>query len=144
MDNYFEQELNYIEHELTSLKTSMILAASEINFTSHSITFSIRLELNSTQSIARGRANFRVVSSSNNILTFATLNKYYDNVSQAASFNSRYFRLIEGITNSGSPCVSISANGTDNDVNTLINGGSVILSGTLTVWATDSFRLEEV
>ena len=149
MQDYFEHEFSQMEKELTQLKTSMLRSASEIAFEKKSIQVNIPLSLNSSQTSANGSVVFQVNSNST-LLVFPTLSQYYDDISLAGRIpnETRWLQVNEGMMNDGTELIEVYGNGTqtgtNNDVETLINGGSVTLNATLTVYATDSFTLEQI
>lgn len=144
MDNYFSEEIKKIKREITALKTAMQKSAGQIEFDVKSVNFSIPLSLNASQTQASGSVSFKIVSDKP-VLFFATLDKYYDDITKAGPgpILSRYFTTYQWVDLDGI-VIQITGNGTqgpNSDVTTLINGGSVTLSGKLTVKCTDQFTL---
>lgn len=149
MNNYFEQELLNIDREITALKTAQQKFAGEVPLVTKVIQVDVPLQLNSSQTIARGIKMVRL-DSNDRCFFVATLNKYFDNIIDAAKTprisREAYIRI--GKDSNGKNLVEVIAYGTEfgdnNDVQTLVNGGSVILSYTLTVKCTDNFQMEIV
>lgn len=149
MNNYFEQELLSIDRELAALKTAQQKFAGEVPLITKVIQVDVPLQLNSSQTIARGVKMVRL-DSNDKCFFVATLNKYFDNIMDAAKTprisREAYVRI--GKDSSGKNLVEVIAYGTEfgdnNDVQTLVNGGSVTLSYTLTVKSTENFDMEIV
>lgn len=145
MDNYFVNEIERTERELLALKTSIVKSGSVVAMLKKSIGYSIPLALNAAQTSATGYVYFKVTVD-NDCMVNVTLNKYIDNLNlvfEAAPLTRvvickyqkmsdlEYMIILRGI-------------GDSNDINTLRNGGSVTLTGTVTVTATDNFSLGAV
>ena len=141
MQDYFERELLNIKREMTYLKTAMQKSAGIVETTSHSVSLNLPLSLDEYQINASGHARFGV-NSSDNILMMTTLNWYYDDITKASDL-PRTTRHADVITfYDGRPIIRVIVRGTQSDVNTLKNGGSVSIDVILTVRATDEFTLE--
>lgn len=148
MDNYFEREIMTLEREIRQLKTAQQKSAGQVPTIYKSISFNVPLSLNSSQTIARGSAAFKVTTA-DNCLIIPTLAKYYDNVALAEylPLKTRYMVLAIGKLAPNTYLIELSARGTEganSDVSTLIGGGSVVLDNTLTVQSTDEFTLERI
>lgn len=147
MENYFTAELDYLDKELTHLKTSIQRSSSDILFAKKSASVSIPLSLNTSQTDARGSIIFKITSSSP-ILVFPYLNEYYDDISKSGTTQreTRFFQILEG-ANNNNIFIRITAYGTqgaNSDVQALINGQSITLNNTLTIYATDNFEMEQL
>ena len=148
MDNYFDKEILQMERELLRLKTSQQKFAGSVPTVKKSIQISVPLALSGGGMTARGQIYCKIVPE-NTALFYPTLAKYYDDVLlfPYTENRTRYFS-IEVYHNGDDLFIEIRANGTNygqnNDVDTLRNGGSVSLTNTLTVVATDNFELEVV
>lgn len=148
MDNYFEQEIMALEREIRQLKTAQQKSAGQVPTIFKSISFNVPLSLDSSRTMARGSAFFKVTTA-NNCLIIPTLAKYYDNVALAEyiPLKTRYMTITIGKLAQNSYLIGLSARGTEganSDVSTLIGGGSVVLNNTLTVQSTDEFTLEQI
>lgn len=148
MDNYFDSELNKIEREIKQLKTAQQKFAGQVPTIAKSVSISIPLSLNASQTAASGSAMYRITTTSDTYL-MATLAKYYDDITLNTSYpvKTRSMILRLGKYNSNQYLILIYARGTggsDSDVSTLKNGGSVTLTNTLTVRGTDEFSLEAI
>lgn len=148
MDNYFEREIMTLEREIRQLKTAQQKSAGQVPTIYKSISFNVPLSLNSSKTIARGSAAFKVTTA-DNCLIIPTLAKYYDNVALAEylPLKTRYMVLTIGKLAQNTYLIELSARGTEgvnSDVSTLIGGGSVVLDNTLTVQSTDEFTLERI
>lgn len=149
MQNYFDNELKTIERELIRLKTSQQKFAGEVPLVTKSINVDLPLSLNTTRTTARGEKKLKIIVDKPSLFV-ATLAHYYDDVTKSADdprTTRMMYHFVSKISNN-QYLVDVVAYGTqrgnNNDVQTLINGGSVVLSNTLTVTATDDFRLEEI
>lgn len=148
MDNYFEREIMTLERELRQLKTAQQKSAGQVPTIFKSISFNVPLSLDSSQTMARGSAAFKVTTV-DNCLIIPTLAKYYDNVALAEyiPLKTRYMTITIGKLAQNTYLIELSARGTEganSDVSTLIGGGSVVLDNTLTVQSTDEFTLEQI
>lgn len=148
MDNYFEREIMTLERELRQLKTAQQKSAGQVPTIFKSISFTVPLGLDSSQTMARGSAAFKVTTT-DNCLIIPTLAKYYDNVALAEyiPLKTRYMTITIGKLAQNTYLIELSARGTEganSDVSTLIGGGSVVLDNTLTVQSTDEFTLEQI
>lgn len=141
MEQYFENEIKKLENELTALKTSMTKTSGSIATISKSVNFTINLA-STGGSRPSGRANF-IIHVSNNALFQATLDKYYDDV--MVELQGRYltrFKYIVVAERFGNTRVDVRALGTKNDETTIAGGGTVSVSGVLTIKCTNDFTLE--
>lgn len=148
MDNYFEREIMTLEREIRQLKTAQQKSAGQVPTIFKTISFNVSLSLDSSQTMARGSAAFKVATA-NNCLIIPTLTKYYDNVALAEyiPLKTRYMTITIGKLAQNTYLIELSARGTEganSDVSTLIGGGSVVLDNTLTVQSTDEFTLEQI
>lgn len=141
MQDYFERELLNIKREITYLKTAMQKSAGIVETTSQSVSLNLPLSLDEYQINATGRARFRVISS-DDILMMTTLNWYYEDITKSSDYprTTRYGDVITFYDDT--PIIRVIVRGTQSDVNTLKNGGSVSVNVVLTVRATDEFTLE--
>lgn len=148
MDNYFEREIMTLEREICQLKTAQQKSAGQVPTIFKSISFNVPLSLDSSQTMARGSAAFKVTTT-DNCLIIPTLAKYYDNVALAEyiPLKTRYMTITIGKIAQYTYLIELSARGTEganSDVSTLMGGGSVVLDNTLTVQSTDEFTLEQI
>lgn len=147
MQNYFDNEIKNIERELVRLKTSQQKFAGQVPLVTKSVQVAIPLTLNQARTTARGEKLYKLIVDKP-MLFVATLAKYYDDVTKSEDY-PRTTRMIYHFVSKISASqylIEIVAYGTQigagNDVTTLMNGGSITLNNTLTVTATDEFRLE--
>lgn len=144
MQNYFDRELSQMEKELLRLKTSQQKFAGSVPTAQKSVQISVQLALSGGGNTATGYVYCKI-SSENKLLAFPTLAKYYDDITQytITPRTTRAF-IMEPYYIDNELFIYIRAYGTSNDVQTLKNGGTVTLTNTLTVVATDDFELEVV
>lgn len=146
MDNYFDREILQMERELLRLKTSQQKFAGSVPTVKKSIQISVPLALAGGGFTARGEIQCKITLDHIS-LVYPTLAKYYDDVllSPYVGDRTRYFSM-EMYHNGDDRILQIVAHGTNygqnNDVATLKNGGSVSLTNTITVVATDDFEME--
>lgn len=141
MQDYFEAEVKRAEKELVALKTSMLKSSGSIMTISKSINFSIDLQ-STGGSRPSGITKF-VINTNSNALFQATLDSYYDDVMQELS--GRYLtrqKYIAIANRFGDIRIDVRGVGTRDDETTIRGGGTVTLTGTLTVQCTNDFTLE--
>lgn len=148
MQDYFENEIKRTEQELVDLKTAQQKFAGVVPILSKSINVSIPLKLNSSKTAATGTQLYRITTAQDSILV-ATLAKYYDNVyvEMQVPQATRQMTARLGKISNNVYILDVGAFGTagaNSDVTTLINGGSVTLTNTLTVQSTNDFTLEAI
>ena len=146
MDNYFDREILQMERELLRLKTSQQKFAGSVPTVKKSIQISVPLALAGGGMTARGQIYCKIVPDST-ALFYPTLAKYYDDVTLFPYVEDRTRSFsMEMFQNGDDLYLEIRAIGTNygqnNDVATLKNGGSVSLTNTITVVATDDFEME--
>lgn len=146
MDNYFDREILQMERELLRLKTSQQKFAGSVPTVKKSIQISVPLALAGGGMTARGQIYCKIVPE-NTALVYPTLSKYYDDVLLFPYVEDRTRSFsMEMYHNGDDLYLEIRAIGTNygqnNDVDTLRNGGSVSLTNTITVVATDDFEME--
>ena len=148
MQNYFDTELKNIKKELIGLKTSQQKFAGAVPLVTKSIQIDMPLSLNQAQTTAKGELYYQISFDKPTLFT-VSFAKYYDDVTKSEDYprTTRVMYFYVSKLSTKSYLVNALAYGTQwgegNDVRTLINGGSVVLSNTLTVTATDDFRLEQ-
>lgn len=139
MQNYFESEITRLEKEIRWLKTSAMKSGATITSQVKTINYNIPLSLVSPTN-ANGSVRFRLQLPDTAIFN-PTLDKYYDNITIAQGDTRR--RAIETSYLSNNQFVlTVYAYGDSTDIATLEGGGSVTISGNLTVTCTDDFTLE--
>lgn len=146
MENYFNREVLQLERELLRLKTSQQKFAGSVPTAKKSININVPLSLDAGGFTATGKLYCRITVK-NGSLVYPTLQKYYDNVMLSPYTESRTRVFTLDMYNDGDNIIlEIIATGTNygqnNDMDTLKNGGSVSLTNTITVVATDNFELE--
>lgn len=143
MQNYFEREILSIKRELTYLKTAMQKSAGVIETISQTVDLNLSLALDDSGNTAYARASYEV-NSINDMLMMITLNWYYEDISKAHDFPyiTRHAYFENGYN--PRPIIRVTVRGTQADVNTLKNGGSVRVGVSLTVRATNEFTLEAI
>lgn len=140
MQNYFEREITTIEKELLWLKTSVVKSGAVVTSEVKSVDYNIPLQLASATN-ATGAANFKLKINDDAIFE-PTLDVYYDDITVGPLGNTRR-RTVQTFWLTGEEYIlNVRAWGDSNDITTLQNGGSVTMSGTLTVTCTDDFTLE--
>lgn len=146
MENYFNSQIASMSREITTLKTASQKSAGQIEVASKSINISIPLSLNASQTTASGDIYF-LIKSSKPVISFVTLDHYYDDIAKA-NLTPRQTRSLS-VSKYVSPngigirVLGYGTQGPNSDVSTLINGGSVTLTATMTVKCTDDFSIEE-
>lgn len=143
MQQYFENEIKRLEKELTALKTSMVKSSSSIMTITKSINFSIDL-VSSGGSRPSGTTKF-VINTNGDALFSATLDSYYDDIMK--ELDGRYLtrqKYVVIANRFGDIRIDVRGIGTRDDETTIRGGGSVTLTGTLTVQCTNEFTLEAV
>lgn len=142
MENYFTQEIKSIKHELTQLKTAAETSAGSVPTISHSLSVSIPLSLENSD-LATGTAHVRLSATQDELL-MATLDSYYDDVTQATNFpaTTRSVQMLLNYLDNDTIIVRLVAEGNASDRSTLSGGGSVTITKQLTVRSTDDFTME--
>lgn len=141
MQEYFNIEMKRIQRELTALKTSSTKSSGSIMTISKSVSFQIPLESTGTLRPS-GRVNF-VFSSDRDALFSATLDSYYDDVSK--EIEGRYLtrqKYIVIAKRFGKIRIDVRGIGTRDDETTIRGGGSVTLTGVMTIKSTNEFTIE--
>lgn len=141
MQNYFESELTHLEKEMRWLKTSAVKSGATITSAVESVDYSISLNLVSSTN-ANGKQVFILETEDSAIFT-ATLDVYYDDITNALGDTRR--RTVQPYYLSGNKyALTILAWGNSSDRATLSGGGTVTITGKLTVTCTSNFTLEGV
>lgn len=147
MQNYFENEIKNMERELVRLKTAAQRSSAVVSTVSQSVDISISLSLNAAQTSASGQVRYRI-STESDALVSMTLAKYYDdvNIGWQVPRATRVIILEKSVMGSDiiATIIGTGTQGANSDVSTLINGGSVTLTTTMTVMATDNFTIERI
>lgn len=145
MENYFNNETARMTREITTLKTAAQKSSGQIEMASKSISVSIPLSLNASQTSASGSAYF-VIKSSKPVISFVTLDHYYDDITKAnlTPRQTRSLSIVKYVAPNGIGVrvLGYGTQGPNSDVTTLINGGSVTLTATMTINCTDDFNIE--
>lgn len=148
MENYFESEILRIEREILAIKTSQQKFAGEVPLVTKTGSVSINLSITSDiVPAAIGQQAFRLTFQ-NTAFFVPTLAHYYDNANLSEDFprTTRYMYFTIGKINSNQYIILVKAYGTqwteNSDAEVIRRGGSVTLTNTLTVQATDNFTLE--
>ena len=143
MQDYFDNEIKYLNKELTRLKTSVTKSSGSIMTISKSVNFSIQLE---SSGFLRPSGTTRfILHTDYDVLFHATLDKYYDDVMK--NLDGRYLtrqKFVIVANRSGNIRIDIRGIGTRDDEATIQGGGSVTLTGTMTVQCTNEFTLEQI
>lgn len=141
MQGYFSAEIKRLKNELTTLKTSSTKSSGSIMTISKSIPFQIQLESTGAMRPS-GRTNF-VFTSNGDALFSATLDSYYDDVME--ELDGRYLtrqKYVVIAERFGKIRVDVRGVGTRDDEATIRGGGSVSLTGLLTIKCTNDFTIE--
>lgn len=145
MDNYFSSEIAKMMKEITTLKTASQKSAGQIEVSSKTVSVSVPLSLNASQTVASGSAYY-VIKSLKPVISFVTLDHYYDDIAKAnlAPRQSRSLSVIKYVSADGIGIriLGYGTQGPNSDVATLINGGSITLTATMTIKCTDEFVVE--
>lgn len=143
MQDYFDNEIKYLDKELTRLKTSMTKSSGSILTVVKSVNFSIQLE--STGFLRPSGTTKFILHTDENALFHVTLDSYYDDVMKELdgiySTRQKYVLIANRF---GNIIIDIRGLGTRDDETTIQGGGSVTLTGTMTVQCTNEFTLEQV
>lgn len=142
MQDYFDNEIKYLDKELTRLKTSMTKSSGSILTIVKSINFSIPLQ--STGFLRPSGTTKFILHTDENALFHVTLDSYYDDVMK--ELDGRYLtrQKYPIIANRfGDIRIDVRGLGTIDDEATIQGGGSVTLTGTMTVQCTNEFTLEQ-
>lgn len=143
MQDYFDNEIKYLDKELTRLKTSMTKSSGSILTVVKSVNFSIPLQ--STGFLRPSGTTKFILHTDENALFHVTLDSYYDDVMK--ELDGRYLtrQKYPIIANRfGNIRIDVRGLGTIDDEATIQGGGSVTLTGTMTVQCTNEFTLEQV
>lgn len=140
MQNYFENELTRLEKEMTWLKTSAVKSGATITSQVKTIQYNIGLELVSSTN-ANGSQRF-ILTLNDSAIFNSTLDKYYDNITLDSTGDTRRRTITSYWLNNNTFYIIVYAWGDSNDIATLEGGGSVTISGNLTITCTDDFTLE--
>lgn len=143
MQDYFDNEIKYLDKELTRLKTSMTKSSGSILTIVKSVNFSIPLQ--STGFLRPSGTTKFILHTDENALFHVTLDSYYDDVMK--ELDGRYLtrQKYPIIANRfGDIRIDVRGLGTIDDEATIQGGGSVTLTGTMTVQCTNEFTLEQV
>lgn len=143
MQDYFDNEIKYLDKELTRLKTSMTKSSGSILTIVKSVNFSIPLE--STGFLRPSGTTKFILHTDENALFHVTLDSYYDDVMK--ELDGRYLtrQKYPIVANRfGDIRIDVRGLGTIDDEATIQGGGSVTLTGTMTVQCTNEFTLEQV
>lgn len=141
MQNYFENEITRMEKEILWLKTSAVKSGTVITSQVKTVDFNIPLDL-VTPTNATGTVRYKITLDDNAIFN-SSLNVYFDDIVNAHSDTRR--RAIETCYLSENVyLIKVSAWGDSDDRDTLSGGGTVTISGKLTVTCTDDFTLEAI
>ena len=145
MEEYFSREIKNLKREIVNLKTLSSKSAGVVPTASKSMSAGISLGLNQQETMASGRAEYRVVSE-DSALIMATLDWYNEDVYKSHLFpaETRRIVLLKTQDNSGNVIILLLATGDMDDITALRNGQSVSIQATLTVRATSSFSLERI
>lgn len=149
MQNYFDREIAQLEKELLRLKTAQQKFAGQVPTISKSIDVSVPLHLSISGFAAIGEKVYKINVNGDSAFYTSTLAHYYDDVTKHGTvpLETRYMTVINTFRDNNY-YVTVSGNGTtygpNNDLETLRNGGSVILTNKLTIICTDDFTIEEV
>lgn len=140
MQEYFEREITTMEKELRWLKTSVVKSGAAISSIVKTIPYNIPLNLASSTN-ANGNMLFKLTLHENAVFD-PTLDIYYDDVTLGPLGDTRRRAVQTYWLNEHQYVLRIGVWGDSDDIATLTGGGSVEMSGTLTVTSTDEFTLE--
>lgn len=138
MQNYFENEITRMEKEILWLKTSAIKSGSVITSQVKTIDYAIPLELVSEFN-ATGSIDYKLILDDEAIFN-TTLDKYYDDI--VGGYDDGRRRAIgENYLGRNEYIITVYAWGDQNDRDILRGGGSVTITGKLTITCTDDFTI---
>lgn len=143
MQDYFDNEIKHLTRELTALKTSMVKSSGSILSVSKSYNFSIPLQ-SSGFLRPSGLTKF-ILHTDNNALFHVTLDSYYDDVMK--QLDGRYLtrqKYPMVARRFGNIRIDVRGLGTKDDETTIQGGGSVTLTGVMTIQCTNEFTLEAI
>lgn len=140
MQEYFEREITTMEKELRWLKTSVVKSGATVSSIAKSVPYNIPLNLVSSTN-ANGSALFKLTLREKAVFN-PTLDIYYDDITLGPLGDTRRRAVQMYWLNDTQYVLEIGVWGDSNDIATLEGGGSVEMSGTLTVTSTDEFTLE--
>lgn len=143
MQDYFDNEIKHLTRELTALKTSMVKSSGSILSVSKSYNFSIPLQ-SSGFLYPSGTVKF-VLHTDGNALFHVTLDSYYDDVmKQLDGSDLTRLKYVVIAQRFGNIRIDVRGLGTKDDEATIRGGGSVTLTGAMTIQCTNEFTLEAV
>ena len=145
MNEYFTNEIKRVSREVINLKTSGQKSAGNVPIVSQSVNVSVPLSLNSARTSCSGVVSYRV-SSDKEALIIPTLDWYYGNILENDHFpyTTRHANVVPGVEANGDYLLRVTARGTTEDTQALINGSSVSVSVVLRVQSTDNFNIEAI
>lgn len=152
MNNYFDEELKYLEKELTYLKTAGMKSSTQLSIITQSINVSVNLQyepISYPTGSARASALFEVETTHDSII-MPTLDWYYGDIKEAANvyFTTREIRLSQGILTNGNYGIYLYFIGTEQGANSdaarTKNGETVTVSVNLTVSSIGKFTMRRV
>lgn len=145
MENYFTTEISRLEKEILMLKTTMRKSAGVIPMEVKLLTLQISLSLNSAQTLANGKKYIKIIPNKP-ALILLTLDKYQNNIYYDPTFVIQDgWALVQLVTTpSGAEIADVSVRGSDADVQTLKNGGTVTKTVKLLIQCSDNFTTEEL
>ena len=142
MDNYFNSEITRAEKELTALKTAKAASSISLELFTKSVDISIPLHLSVYKTTATGAVAY-AVNSDDNIIIWPTIDWYFDDVYDVNQEDEYRSLRIKNCYKDGKSQLLINARGSENDIDTMVGGGSVSLNARLTVVGTRDFTLEK-
>lgn len=145
MDNYFDREIKHIKREILGLKQSQQKSAATVPTSVKTASISLDLEIIDSGD-PRATIHYKVETPSR-ALVFATLDKYYDDITlndHRWNPDTRVARLSVQKASKLVYYISITFIGTGQDYVTIRDGGKVTMSRNLTVRCTDTFTMTKV
>lgn len=151
MDNYFDREIEYLENELTNLKTAAQKSAGAIKTTSKTISVSVNLkyeDISYPTGSARAAKYYEVITDKDAII-IPTLSWYFGDVMEGANvyFVTREIRMRTGLRQNGNFAFELyfigTEQGNNSDAARTKRGETVTVSVNLTVLCTQNFTLQE-
>lgn len=139
MQNHFDSEIKYLEKELRWVKTAAVKSGAVVTSQVQSVAYSIPLTLVSPTN-ANGHQIYKLKVNENAIFV-PSLDIYYDDIANARGDTRRRAILCYWLEEN-TYIIWVGAWGNASDRQTLQDGGSVTITGTLKLTCTDAFELE--
>lgn len=146
MENYFDRKFLMLENELRYLKTCAVRSSVNVPMVHKTVDVSVPLELKYSNTEAEGSVFYKITMDGD-YLVLPSLDWYYGDISKAYQYpyTTRHITQTLYRLDDDSLIIEVYARGTmgsSGDVQTLINGGSVNVTGKLTVACSGNFNIE--